>query len=322
MTGAGGFVGRALVGALRQRGHRVSVAVRSPEAVPQGTEPRCIGDIATVANWAPALVGLDTIVHLAARVHLAGPQGEAAYMAANVAPTLRLAEAAAVAGVRRFVFLSSVKAMGEASPGRPLTEADPAMPADAYGRSKRAAEQGLAAIARRSGMDFVSLRPPLVHGPGVRANMLSLLRWIERGRPLPVSTAGNRRSLISVGNLASAIVSVVEHRESAGGVYMVTDGPALSTADLARGLAAGLGRQARLLPMPPMVLTLGSRLPVVGPALARLTGDLEIDGGLFRRTFDWNPVEDQAAALRATASWYAATSGIPVSDRSRAESPP
>lgn len=318
VTGAGGFVGRALVPLLLARGHRVSVCVRDRAAAAVGTDIRHLGDIGPRTGWTEPLSGIDAVVHLAARVHAMGRQDEAVYQDANVAPTLRLAEGAAAAGVRRLVFLSSVKALGEASHGRPLTEADPPDPRDAYGRSKLAAEQGLAAIAAATGLDVVTLRPPLVHGPGVRANFLGLLRLIDRSVPLPFGAVENRRSLIAVGNLADAIARAVENAPPSTGVYLVADRPPLSTAALIRTLADGMGRRPPLVAVPPGLIRAGAALPVIGPRLARLTGDLDLDDGLFRRTFDWSPPADAATALRETAGWYART----LSGRSRAGSRP
>lgn len=318
VTGANGFVGRALVSELLARGHHVAVAVRTPDAVPPGTEARSIGDLARVGNWNPALASVDAVAHLAARVHVAGPQDQEVYRAANVAPTLRLAEAAAAAGVRRFVFLSSIKAMGEKSvSGRPLTETDLPTPLDAYGLSKLEAERSLAGVAARTGLDVVSLRPPLVHGPGVRANFLNLLRWIDKGVPVPV-TAENRRSLIAVHNLASAIVAVLEHQDKVAGTYLVADRPAISTAELVRQLAVGMGRQARMVSVPAPLVSMGAALPVIGPRLSRLTGNLELDDSLFRRTYGWSSTIDSKTALQGTAAWYAEL----INDRNRAGSSP
>lgn len=317
VTGAGGFVGCALLPALAARGHTVVAAVRRPLGLPDVAEA-VVGDIATVADWRPWLEGIDAVAHLAAWVHRPGQRGAEADRAAhavNAEATGRLAAAAAAAGVRRFVFLSSVKALGESSPGRPLTDADTPAPADAYGRSKLEGERRLAAAAAGTGMAAVSLRPPLVHGPGVRANLLTLLRSIERGVPLPLAAVRNRRSLIHVGTLADAVVRALERPGAEPGPYLVADAPALSTADLVRTLAAGMGREARLWPLPPALLAAAARLPRVGGAVARLTGDLEIDGGRFRRVYDWQPPLPQDEALRRTAAWYAGVSG-----RSRAGS--
>lgn len=305
VTGAAGFVGRAVAARLLTRGHTVVAAIRTAAQAPPGTTPLTVGDIADFDGWAAALNGVEGVAHLAARVHVMGPQDDAAYARVNVVPTRRLALAAAQAGVGRMVFVSSVKVMGEASSGRPLTESDPPAPADAYGRSKLAAEHALAEIASGTGLCAVSLRPPLVHGPGVRANMLALMRWIDRGVPLPFAGIENRRSLIAVDSLADAVAAALEHAAPASGSYLVCDRPALSTEELIRALAAGIGRAPRLMRVPRVALAAAQALPAVGPRLARLTGDLQIDDARFRAAFGWTQREDTDAALRRTGAWFA-----------------
>jgi UDP-glucose 4-epimerase len=191
--------------------------------------------------------------------------------------------------------------MAERSPGRPLTEADPPHPEDDYGRSKLAAEESLLALA--GPMEVVCLRPPLVYGPGVGANFRALIAAVARGVPLPFGSLRNRRSLIALDNLADA-VAVAIAAEGAAGRYLVCGQPAQSTAELVRALAAALDRPARLVAVPPALLRALSALPVLGPRLDRLTGDLEIDDALFRTRFGWVPPVAAADALRATAGWY------------------
>lgn len=312
VTGGNGFVGSSLVPLLQKRGQDFRLLLRHPTPGPaaspdDGVERRTVGDLTQVTDWGPHLDGIDTVIHLAARVHLLGRQEEGLYRQANTDLTLALAQAAVRAGVRRFVHLSSIKALAEASrPGSALTDDTPAAPLDAYGRSKRAAEQGLQTLAAGTGMVCISLRPPLVYGPGVRANFLSLLRLVDRGLPLPLGGIRNRRSLISVANLADAIVTAATRPAALSGTWLVADQPSLSTPDLVRAMALALGRPARLLPVPHSLFAVGSRLPVLAGLFSRLSGSLEVDDSRFRRAFAWSSPVPIAAALTDTAAWYRA----------------
>lgn len=293
VTGAGGFVGKAVSRALLDRGHTVRALVRSGSQAPEGTEPVVVGDLTDVTNASDAVVGaLDgagAVVHLAARVHVMDdrdPDPEAAFQRANVAVTDRLAVAASGAGVGRFVFLSSVKVSGEATGETPFRESDPAAPEDAYGRSKWQAEQ---AVTGSGVAQPVILRPPLVYGPGVRANFEALIRLSDSGLPLPLGgLSGNRRSLIYLGNLADAIVQALAETTPAG-TYLVRDGEDLSTADLVRRLRRALGRPARLLPIPAAVLRLAGRATGRSAAIDRLAGSLQVDDSAFRAAAGWTP---------------------------------
>jgi nucleoside-diphosphate-sugar epimerase len=308
VTGAGGFVGRALVAALSAAGRPVRAQLRRPVPLPHGVEAVRIAEIAD-ADWGAALQGVDRIVHLAARVHAEGAEAadEHAFLAVNRDATARLAAAAAAAGVRRLVFASSVKAMGEASPpGGALDETAPCQPADPYGRSKRAAELRLAEIAAGSRLEVVVLRPPLAYGPGVGANFRRLLRAVDRGLPLPFALIRNRRSLVYRGNLASALIAALDHPGAAGETFLVADGPPWSTPDLVRRLAAALGRPARLLPVPPALLAAGGRLAGRGAAAGRLLGDLAVDDRRLRSRLGWAPPVAPEAGLAATAGWWRA----------------
>jgi nucleoside-diphosphate-sugar epimerase len=308
VTGAGGFVGRAVVADLAAAGRPVRAQLRRPAPLPEAAEAVRIEEIAT-ADWRPALRGVDAVIHLAARVHAAGAEAadEPAFMAANRDATARLAAAAAESGVRRLVFASSVKAMGESSPpGGALDEAAPCRPADPYGRSKRAAELRLAEIAAGSRLEIVVLRPPLVYGPGVGANFRRLLRAVDRGLPLPFGLVRNRRSLVHRGNLASALIAALDHPAAAGATFLVADGPPWSTPELIRLIAAALGRPARLLPVPPALLAAAGRLAGRGAAVERLLGDLAVDDRRLRTRLGWAPPVAPAAGLAATAGWWRA----------------
>ena len=309
VTGATGFVGRALLPRLLDGGHRVRVALRRPAAaLPAGIEEVMVGELGPATDWSAALAGVDRVVHLAARVHVmgeAGPEATALYRRTNVDGTRRLAEAAAAAGVRRFLLMSSVKAVGEAGPvgkdGRPgpLTEATPPAPADPYGRSKLEAEAALAQAAGPA-RDWVVLRPPLVYGPGVGANFHKLLRLARSGLPLPLAALDNRRSLVFVGNLADAVCRAIDHPGAAHRVFLIHDGPALAVPELIRRLAFHFGRPARLFAVPPAVLRLAAGALGASAAFQRLCGSLEVDDSAFRGALGWVPPVTVDQGLKAT----------------------
>ena len=304
VTGATGFVGSTLLSALQ--GQRVRRALRQPAADAR-PDDCVVGNIGPDTDWSKALANVDCVVHLAARTHVLDDRNRdplAAYRRINVEATRRLAQQAAAAGVRRFVFLSSIKVNGEATPEHPFTEADAPAPQDAYGISKREAEDVLRDIAARSAMELVILRPPLVHGPGVKGNFLRLLQLIHRGIPLPLASVRNRRSLIHVVNLADAIVACMDAPAAAGKTFLVSDGEDVSTPELIRKLAAGMGCPARLLPCPVALLELGAALIGQRNAVARLTGSLQVDASLLRNTLGWRPRIPLDQGLIDTARWY------------------
>lgn len=266
-----------------------------------------VGDIGPATAWDAALRDVETVIHLAARTHVmrdtaADPYAE--YRRVNVLGTQTLALAAASAGVRRFVFLSSIKVNGEQTTNEPYTEQDVPHPEDLYGITKWEAEQVLLAAAATSRMETVVLRPPLVYGAGVKGNFLSLMRAIDHGMPLPFASIHNHRSLLYVGNLVDAITLCVEHPAAAGRTYLLADDEAVSTPDLVRNIASALGRSARLLPFPPPLLKLAGATLGRSAAVARLIGSLQIDGGRIRQELGWRPHHDMAGGLAQTARWY------------------
>lgn len=312
VTGAAGFVGHALCEELRRAGFTVRGTVRERNDDPRrhpppGTEAVRVSSIDGTTDWEEALSGIDSVVHLAARVHVLrdGAQNPLnAYRSVNVEGTRRLAEAAAVVGVRRLVFLSSVKAMGERSGERALVEDDPPRPADPYGVSKREAEEVLERIAGRTDLDVVILRPPLVYGPGVKGNFLALLRLCEKRVPLPLGAVRNTRSLIFIDNLTSAIHSALTRPQAAGRTYLVADGEDVSTPELIRRLARALGRRARLLAVPPAWLRVAGRLVGRAEEVERALSSLAVDGARIRRELDWAPPVALDEGLRRTSEWY------------------
>ncbi len=307
VTGASGFVGRALCPALRDAGHRVIAAVRNASGVPEGCEVRLVDDIGPDTDWTEALQDVEAVVHLAARVHVmrkSAADPSTAFRRTNTEGTLCLARAGAKAGVRRFVFLSSIKVLGEASSHGPLTGASPPNPQDPYAVSKREAETGLSDLAREFGMEVVILRPPLVYGPGVRGNFLSLLRLIDRGFPLPLGAVRNHRSLLGLGNLADAIGLCLTHPAAPGGTFLLRDGEDLSTPELVRRLARALERQPRLWPLPEPVLTLTAGALGKSAEARRLLGSLTVDDRLIRQELAWNPPFTVDEGLAETAAWF------------------
>ncbi len=304
ITGATGFIGGALLGALKGRTVRRALRRSTTPTHPGDT---VVGTIGPDTDWGAALAGMDCVVHLAARTHVTSEDSAdplAAYRRINVEATRSLAQQATAVGVRRFVFLSSIKVNGDATLEHPFTEADMPQPQDAYGISKCEAEEVLRDIASRSKMELVILRPPLVFGPGVKGNFLRLLQLIHRGRPLPLASVRNRRSLLHVANLADAIATCVEAPAAAGKTYLVSDSTDVSTPELIRKLAAGMGHAARLLPCPVVLLELGAALSGQRDAVARLTGSLQVDASLLRNTLGWQPRIPLDQGLIDTARWY------------------
>ena len=311
ITGATGFVGRAVIGKLRDAGHSLSGTTRQADLPqgPDGVPLHRVPDFSQVVDWGHFVAGADVVVHLAARTHMTREDGVAAidlYRATNRDGSRSLAEAAAAAGVKRFIFMSSVKAVGEETFGIPLNERDPPAPEDAYGISKWEAEQALAEVAARTGLELVVLRPPLVYGPDVRGNLGTLLKACARGWPLPLGGIDNRRSLISVANLASAVAACAFDPRAAGQTFFVSDGEDISTAELVRRLARAMGRDARLPTMPSPLLSLAKRLPRIGPKVRRLAGSLQIDSRAIREQLAWVPPQSLDAGLAEMAAWYSA----------------
>ena len=310
ITGANGFVGKVVGEKMIADGWRVRGAVRSQEAagqLPEGVEAVIIDAIGADTDWPPLLKGIDVVIHLAARVHVmddkvADPLSE--FRRVNTIGTQRLAQAAAAAGVRRLVYLSSIKVNGERTDGRRFTEQDPPDPQDAYAISKWEAEQVLHTIEKETGLEIVILRPPLVYGPGVKGNFLRLLGWVDLGIPLPFGSVDNRRSLIGVDNLVDLIVRCVRHPRAAGQCFLAADDLGLSTADLVRQLAAELGRAPRLFSFPPRLLHGAATVIGKEEVFQRLCRSLEIDSSKSRSLLQWSPPLSVAQGLSVTAKWY------------------
>lgn len=310
VTGASGFVGRALVAHLLNLHDRTVVAgVRRADAsVPARADTRTVPALGPEADWTAALAGIDQVVHAAARVHVMNDTEAdplTAFRRVNTQGTLALAEQAARAGVRRFVFISSIKVNGEqTAPGRPFDADQPVAPTDPYGLSKHEAEQGLLRLARETAMEVVIIRPVLVYGPGVGANFASLMRWLKRGVPLPLGAVRNRRSLVSLDNLVDLIAVCLDHPNAVNQVFLVSDGEDLSTTDLLRRLGQALGRRPLLLPVPPRLLALAAHLVGRASIAQRLLGSLQVDIDKNRRLLGWQPAVTVDHALRTTAASF------------------
>jgi nucleoside-diphosphate-sugar epimerase len=299
ITGSSGFVGSALCRTLRERGFAVRPAGRS-------SRNARLPDLGGIADYTALCEGVGTVVHCAARVHgssSAGESDDALFRKVNVDGTLSLARQAVDAGVRRFVFLSSIKVNGEASrPGKPFRASDAPAPSDAYARSKAEAEVALLDLGERSGLDVVIVRPPLVYGPGVRAHFLKMMEWVARGVPLPLGgIQSNRRSLVAVDNLIDLLTVCIEHPAAAGRVFLVSDGEDLSTSALLRRLAAAMDTPARLFPVPGWMLRVGGRLVGLGDEVCRLSESLQADISETRALLGWRPPIDVDEGLRRVA---------------------
>ena len=305
VTGANGFVGRDLCRRLRAAGHDVAAGVRRASGLP---DEIILPDLEDFESWSRIrALEHDIIIHLAARVHVMqehASDSSALYRSANTTATLALANAAARAGVGRLVFLSSIKVNGESTAaGRPFVSTDPAAPQDPYGISKAEAEVGLRRIAADTGMEVVIVRPPLVYGPGVKANFASLMRALQRGLPLPLgAVTHNRRSLVALDNLVDLLITCIDHPAAANQTFLVSDGEDLSTAELLRRLGLAMGNPARLLPVPPALLQAGASLLGKGDVAQRLLGSLQVDITHTRDTLDWTPPVSVDEGLRRAAA--------------------
>ena len=303
VTGSNGFVGSELCSHLRGQGYRVVSAVRSAT---DGAD-MSVGEINESTAWAKALQGVDIVVHLAARVHVmneAQAGAEAEFERINVRGSTHLAREAVAAGVKRLVFVSSIKVNGEATQGNPYVETDAPHPEDAYGRSKLAAELALMQIARETGLELVIVRPPMVVGPGAKGNLPVLMRGLQRGLPLPLASVRNRRSFVGVRNLAELLELCAVKSAAAGEVFLAADEPALSTPALISGLARGLECKACLWPMPVAALRMLAGLAGMHAQNKRLSGDLEIDAGKARRVLGWACREPLDEVLYRTAQQF------------------
>ena len=303
VTGATGFVGSALLPVLLSQFHEVTaVGRRAQDKSHAGLSSFGFGNIDGATKWSTELRGTDAVIHLAARVHVmrdtvGDPLAE--FRRVNTEGTLNLARQAAAAGVKRFVFISSVKVNGESTePEHAFTEADVSSPQDAYGQSKHEAEVGLREIARTTGMQVVIIRPTLVYGKGAKGNFKSLMKLVASGLPFPLAFVHNFRSFVGIDNLVDFITICLKHPAAADETFLVSDGEDLSTPDLIRRMARAMNRPARLLPVPVWALKAGALLLGKGDAVQRLCGNLQVDISKSRTLLGWNPPISADEGLR------------------------
>jgi len=302
VTGATGFVGRHLCSRLKDEGRAVRCSVRNQFSIENSV---VVGDIGPDTQWGEALADVDIVIHLAARVHImkdtiSDPLAE--FRLVNVDATLNLARQAAVAGVKRFIFLSSVKVNGEETLPHPnplpegegmtacFTEQDTPAPQDPYGISKHEAEDGLRRLAEETGMEVVIIRSPLVYGPGVKGNFASMMRWVGKGIPLPLGAIRNQRSLVAIDNLVDFIIVCIDHPKAANQTFLVADGEDLSTTELLRRVGQAMDKPARLVPVPAGMLKFGAALLGKKDVAQRLCGNLQVDISKAREVLGWKPV--------------------------------
>ena len=311
VTGATGFVGQALCARLKQDKMALRAAVRSPIAALSAPAHTIVGEINGATDWQKALHGVTDVIHLAARVHVMIDRAKdplSEFRRVNVQGTLNLAQQAAAAGVRRLVYVSSIKVNGEATPaGQAFCESDVPNPQDAYAVSKHEAEQVLYQVAAQTGMEVVVIRPPLIYGPGVKANFAALMQAVQQGWPLPFGAVHNLRSLVALDNLVDFVLTCSVHTLAANQTFLISDGHDLSTADLVRGLAQVAGVSARLIQIPTVVLNGAGRLFSLfslGDAIEKLCSNLQVDIAKAQGLLGWRPPVTVKLAVRPS-SWPA-----------------
>jgi nucleoside-diphosphate-sugar epimerase len=306
VTGVSGFVGGAVVSSpgLQDKYRLCSVGRSQNPAGMPSLEHFVVPDINAQTDWQDAVKGVDVIIHAAARTHVLQDSSVdplAEYRKVNVEGSLNLAQQAFEAGVKRFLFISSIKVNGESTcPGNSFSAEDVPMPLDAYGISKNEAELGLMQLAARTGLEVVIIRPALVYGPGVKANFLTMMRWLNRGIPLPFGAIQNKRSLVALDNLVDLIITCVEHPAAANQVFLVSDDEDISTTELLRGISTSMGKPSRLITIPAWMLSLVAKLSGKDDIAQRLLGSLQIDISKTRKLLGWVPPVSVDQALRDT----------------------
>ena len=315
VTGYTGFIARRLCRDLAARGYTV-FATQRRDLPPEDDDPvtrRFHMDIQPGADWGAAVADADAVIHVAARVHhtrQGGTDALAQFRETNTQGTIELAEAAAMAGVKRFVFISSTKANGEITHGTPFSEKTPPVPTTPYGIAKWEAEQAVAKIGAARGLDYVNLRLPLMYGPGASGNLPALFRWVARGRPLPFGAVRNKRSLMHVDNGNDATIACLEHPNASGNTYLVRDSEEVSTPELVRRIAAAFDRRANLISVPMPLIRAASAVLGHPNYIERLLKSMAIDDSAIRSDLGWTPPMSLDEGLRDTAKWMMETEGL------------
>jgi len=307
LTGASGFVGRQLSASMIKQNVNLTYAVRVPFALEGASRMMLISDIDEQTDWSRCLTGVEVVVHAAARVHImndASLDPLAEFRKLNVDGTLNLARQAVSAGVGRFVFVSSVKVNGEETTSKPFTAFDAPAPLDPYGQSKLEAEIGLRELSRDTGIEVVIIRPPLVYGPGVRANFLKLMQLVKIGVPLPLGAIHNHRSMVALDNLVDLLITCTHHPAAAGQTFMVSDDNDVSISELVRMLAAAMGKRPLLLPVPSSIISGAASLFGKSAVASRLLGSLQVDITHTKSTLGWKPVVSMQDAVNKTVAHF------------------
>ncbi|HYD92196.1 MAG TPA: SDR family oxidoreductase [Flavobacterium sp.] len=319
ITGAGGFIGRRLCARLLKDGWHVRAVLRKDNLdISHGMQKCWVEDIGPDSDWQSPLVNMQIVIHLAARVHIIDEysiDSLSSYREVNTAGTAALARQAAASGVKRFIFISSVKVNGEFSEGQAFSEKSVENPQDPYGISKWEAEQILKKISEETGMEVVIIRPPLVYGPGAKANFLRLMNWVDRGMPLPFSLIKNKRSLVFVENLVDAIVLAAQHPLARGKTYLVADKEDLSTPELVAGLGKAFDKKVWQLPVPVVFLNLVAAIVNKKVEVNRLTSSLQIDSSAIRKELGWKQPFSTAEGLEITVQHYLKSLKSPKSNK-------
>jgi len=305
VTGSTGFVGQRLCEVVAEDGWSVCRAVRYVSGMKNEV---VVGELGEKTDWSEALKNIDVVIHLAARVHIMNDSVKdplAEFRRVNTEGAIHLAKKAADASVKRFIFISSVKVNGElTSADHRFKPDDNYIPTDPYGLSKYEAEQGLLGIAKNTGMEVVIIRPPLIYGPGVKANFSSMMKWINRSVPLPFGAVHNQRSLVALDNLVNFIIHCIEHPKAANEVFLISDGEDVSTTMLLCKVAKAFGKKPRLIPVPVWLMTLAAKLIGKGDVANRLFGSLQIDRSKARELLGWTPVVTMDEQLKKTVDTY------------------
>lgn len=308
VTGANGFVGTALCAQARALGYSIRGACRVATPASHNVS---VGSITDLTDWTSALNGIGVVIHLAARVHVmndnvSDPLTE--FRRVNVDATLNLAKQAANAGIKRFIFISSIKVNGESTEfGSPFHADDMVMPRDPYGISKHEAETALLRLGNSTGMEIVIIRPPLVYGAGVKANFYSMMRWLDKGIPLPLGAIYNKRSFVALENLVDLIITCITHPAAAGQVFLVSDDEDLSTSELLQRMATALNKPARLFAVPVATLQFFAKLLGKQAVAQRLCDSLHLDISKTRQMLNWTPPVSVNEALKKAAQYYRST---------------